>query len=103
MTKQRIIVHYYFKKDLEKQGKEYLEKNFFTKAIQAGCQDVGLLQDSENPYHYIATGVWNNVEDAKKFQPIWEEKRQELSNLCSQPIKLEVFTLSEQAKNRWAA
>jgi heme-degrading monooxygenase HmoA len=88
----RALVHYTFKKGMETQGLKFLENELVKKAQTYGCHSIELWQNERNPNVIIGVAVWNDIEDARRFQKQWEEKENELMKFSSEVPKREFFT-----------
>jgi len=102
MTTYRAIVHYHFKKGMEQQGIRFFENELLKKAQEYGCHSIELWQDERDPQHLIGTGMWNSLEEARRFQSHWNEKERELINFCTNTPKREFLkikaTYSEKSR-----
>ena len=105
MANYRAIVHYHFKKGMEEQAIKFIEKELVKKAQKLGCHFIELLQNEKDHSKFIGIGTWNDIEDARRFQSLWEEKEKELMHFCVNEPEREFFTIraSFQEKTRKAA
>ena len=88
MGDYRSIVHYKFKKGMETKGLELLKRELIDKAKAYGCHSIELLQNDKNPSTIVGIAIWNSLDDARRFQTLWQEKEKELSKLCTEsPIR----------------
>jgi hypothetical protein len=93
MGNYRGMVHYTFKKGMEAQGFKILESELIKKAQSYGFHFIELWQNERDPCHVVGIAIWNNLEEARRFQDLWEEKEKELTKLCSEPPKREFLSL----------
>lgn len=91
MHQYRVIVHYRFSKEKEKEGIDFLEEELLKTAKECNCQDVEVWYNEKEPLHTVAMALWDNLEDARKFQAKWESREKELKKYCSEAIYREVF------------
>ena len=82
MTNYRAIVHYKFKKGQEEQGLKFLESELLKKAQELGCHGIELLQSGRDSSTIVGVGHWNSLEEARKFQALWDAKEHELMRYC---------------------
>ena len=76
----RVIVHYHFKKGMEEQGIKFLENELFKKGQEFGCHHIELWQNERDKCIVEGVAIWNDLEDAKRFQSRWELKEKEMVN-----------------------
>lgn len=93
MTTYRALVHYNFKKGMEKQGIKFLENELIKKAQELGCHNIELLHSEHDPSYVIGIGHWNNIEEARAFQSHWNSKEKELVSYCRNTPKREFFKI----------
>jgi len=93
MGNYRAIVHYSFKKGMEAQGLKFLEEELVKKAQNYGCHFIELWQNERDPSIVVGVAIWNDLEDARRFQSKWQEKEQELMQFCTESPKREFFVL----------
>jgi len=93
MQKYRALVHYYFNKGMVKEGIRFLERELIKKAEEYGCHDVEIWQSEKDINYVVGMGTWNSLEDARRFQALWESKEQELTRLCINTPKREFFKI----------
>jgi hypothetical protein len=74
----RVIVHYHFKEGMEEQGIKFLERELIKKGQELGCHYIELWQNDRDASIIEGVAVWNNIEDARRFQSRWEKKEKEL-------------------------
>jgi len=80
----RVIVHYHLKKGTEEQAIQFLENELINKGKDFGCHYIELWQKEKDPSILEGVAVWNDLEDAKRFQSMWETKENEFVNkFCS--------------------
>jgi quinol monooxygenase YgiN len=100
--KFRAIVTYQFKKGMQEQGFEFLQKNLTDHAKEFGCHEIEFLIDERNPQHVIGTGLWHSVAEAKNFQSKWTNIEKELIEFCSRPPERKIYKVevhwSEKSK-----
>jgi len=92
----RAIVHYRFKPGMEEKGVEFLKNEMLKLAEKDGCKDIELLADERHPGHWVGTGIWNSVDEARKFQSHWDAKEKELQKFCIEAPKREIFKIERQ-------
>lgn len=83
MQEYRAIVHYYFKKGMEREGIKFLETEMCKKAKELGCHDIEMMQNELDPTHWVGTGIWKDVATAKKFQAYWNSIESHLMKFSS--------------------
>ncbi|NNM43404.1 MAG: hypothetical protein HKM07_03595 [Chlamydiae bacterium] len=102
MSKYRAFVHYHFKKGMEEKGMKFLENELFKKAQTYGCHGLELLQNEVDSCQVLGIGFWNSLEEAKKFQSVWDSKEKELMEFCERKPNREFCkvrtTYAEKAK-----
>lgn len=96
----RAIVHYHLKKGMEGKALKFLENELLKKAKELGCHDIELLQDDKDPLHFIGTGLWNSLNEAKKFQSIWDQKEKEFNEFCTSKPQREFFKIRNHFKEK---
>ena len=89
----RAMTHYYLKEGKVKEGIEFIEKEIVAKAAEMGCHDLNLIQQQNMLNHVIGEGIWETLEEAKKFTPELEEKLEQLSSFCQTPPKREMYKI----------
>jgi hypothetical protein len=102
MGNYRALVHYTFNKGMEAQGLKFLENELVKKAQNYGCHFIELWQNERDPCIVVGVAIWNDLEEARRFQKQWEEKEKELMKFSSEAHKREFFmiksTFVEKAK-----
>ncbi len=102
MGNYRALVHYTFKKGMEAQGLKFLEDELLKKAQTYRCHFIELWQNERDPTIVVGVAIWNDLEDARRFQKQWEEKEKELMKFSAEAPKREFFMLksnfTEKAK-----
>src|SRR5579883_1260385 len=102
MAQYQIIVHYHFKKGMEKEGLRFLETELMKHAREFGCHHLEICQNERDLTDVVGLAIWNSIDEAKKFQSHWEEKESKLISFCTNPPRREVFkvqsTYSEKEK-----
>lgn len=102
MQKYRVIVNYQFKKGMEQQGLKFLENELVKKAQQYGCHNLEIWHSEKEPSHVVGIGYWDSIEDARRFQAIWNEKETQLQRFCTNKPQREFFKVksvyTEKAK-----
>ena len=93
MGNYRALVHYTFKKGMEAQGLKFLETELIKKAQEYGCHFVELWQNEKHPTNVVGVATWNNLEDARRFQSLWQEKEHEMMKFSDGEPKREFFQL----------
>lgn len=93
MGNYRALVHYTFKKGMEAQGYQFLENELVKKAPSYGCHFIELWQNERDPSIVIGVAIWNDLEDARRFQKQWEGKEKELMKFSSEAPKREFYML----------
>ena len=90
----RAIVHYHFKKGMEETGLNFLETELIKKGQEYGSHYIELWQNEKNPSIVEGIGIWDDIDDARRFQSKWESKEKELiSKYCEAEPKKEFFKL----------
>jgi len=93
MGNYRALVHYTFKKGMESEGFKFLENELVKKAQNYGCHFIELWQNERDPSVVIGVAIWNDLEDARRFQSQWEEKEKDLMKFSYEPPRREFFAL----------
>jgi hypothetical protein len=101
MHQYRVIVHYHFKNGMEKEAIRFLEEELLKIAKECKCHDIEVWYNEKNPMHTIGMALWDNLEDARKFQAKWEFKEKELMKYCSAPFHKEIFKVSSDFAKRF--
>lgn len=91
MANYRALVHYHFKKGMEEKGIKFLENELLKKAQEYGCHNIELLQNGHDSSYLIGVGLWHSLEEARKFQAVWDSKEKELIQFCTNRPKREFF------------
>jgi quinol monooxygenase YgiN len=91
MPSYKAIVHYHFKNGKERQGLRFLQNNLIRKAKEYGCHGIELLQEGKNPTFFIGIGTWNSLEEARRFQAIWNKKEKQMNHFCIHRPKRQFF------------
>ncbi|HEY2810453.1 MAG TPA: hypothetical protein VGJ00_03580 [Rhabdochlamydiaceae bacterium] len=94
MTKYKAVVHYRFKEGMEEKGLHFLENELLKKADSYGCHEIELLQSEEDPTHIIGIALWNDIQDARRFQAKWATKEHELLRISADSPKREFFKMA---------
>ena len=92
----RAVVHYHFKKGQEKEGLKYLENELSKAAKAAGARNLEVWYTDKDPTHVVGMGMWNNLDEARKFQSVWESKEKELMKYCSEKPHREVYHVCDE-------
>jgi quinol monooxygenase YgiN len=100
MFKYRALVHYNFKEGDEQKGIKFLENELLKKAKESGCHDFELWHDEHNPQHVIGIGLWNTIEDARKFQSLWSMKERELAHYCREMPHHEIYKIRSSFESK---
>jgi hypothetical protein len=82
MSKYRAIVHYRLKEGMEEKGLHFLETELVRKADSYGCHEIEILHSEEDPTYVIGIALWNDIQDARRFQAKWATKEHELVRTC---------------------
>jgi hypothetical protein len=93
MSNYRAVVHYCFKKGKEEEGLRFLERELIRQAERFGCHHIELLQKERDHTDIVGIALWHDIEDARRFQAMWEMKERELAHLCTHPPKREFFKI----------
>jgi quinol monooxygenase YgiN len=93
MSKYRAVVHYRFKDGMEEKGIHFLENELLKKADTYGCHSIELLRSEDDHTSLLGIAVWNDIEDARRFQAKWATKEHELLHYCSAAPKREFFKI----------
>lgn len=94
MSKYRAVVNYKFKSGMESQGIRFLENELIKKADSYGCHHIEILQSESNPAHVLGVALWNDIQDARRFQARWAAKERELVKMCTESPKREFFKIA---------
>lgn len=97
----RAIVHYYFKKGMEKEGMKYLENELLKAAKAAGAHDIEVWYNEKEPTHVVGMGLWNNLDEARKFQSLWGAKEKELMKYCEKAPHHEIYKVCDEFAKRF--
>jgi heme-degrading monooxygenase HmoA len=100
MSTYKAIVHYHLKKGMEEQGIKFLENELIKKAAEYGCHGIELWQNDRDPTNFIGTGLWNSLEEARKFQAMWQAKEKELMRYCSGAPTREFYKIRSTYKEK---
>ncbi len=84
MSTYKAIIRYHFKRGMEEEGMRFLERELIKKAQIYGCHNLEFLQDEKDHTQIVGIGLWNSLEEAKRFQSHWEAKEHELMKFCTQ-------------------
>lgn len=105
MGNYRAVVHYHFKKGMEEQALKFFENELIKKAQNYKCHLIELLQNEKDHSQFVGIAIWNDIEDARRFQELWKSKEKELMRFCVNEPKREFFKLRThyQEKMRKAA
>lgn len=102
MTKYQAVVHYRFKEGMEDKGIKFLEEELIKKADSYGCHTIEILQSEEDPTYLLGIALWNDIQDARRFQGKWATKEHRLLEYCTESPKREFFkvvtTFTEKQK-----
>ena len=79
----RAVVHYHFKNGMEEEGVRFLERELIKKAKEYGCHDIELWQNDRDPAVFTGVALWNDIQDARRFQSLWEKKEKEFLRYCT--------------------
>ncbi len=94
MSQYRAIIHYHFRKGMEEQGMKFFQRELVDKAPELGCQGIELWQSEKDGSYAVGIGAWNSLEDARRFQNLWDQKEKELLRFCIASPKQEFFKTS---------
>jgi Antibiotic biosynthesis monooxygenase len=83
MSKYRAIVQYRFKEGMEEKGLRFLENELVKKADSYGCHGVEILHSEDDPSLIVGIALWNDIQDARRFQAKWAAKEHEMNHLCT--------------------
>jgi hypothetical protein len=89
----RAIVHYRFKPGMEQKAIEFIKNELFKQAEKDGCKDIEILADERHEGHWVGTGVWNSIDEARNFQSHWNVKEKELQKYCTEAPKREIYRI----------
>ena len=98
MSRYRAIIHYHFKKGMEEKGMKFFQKEIVEKAQELGCQGAELWQSERDRAYAVGIGAWNSIEDARRFQALWDQKEKEILRYCVGAPKQEFFKTSTVAE-----
>jgi hypothetical protein len=93
MPKYKAIVHYNFKKGMEEEGLRFLENELLKKAQDYGCHNIELWQNERDSCCFIGTASWNSLEEARKFQSVWNAKENQLVRYCTNAPTREFYEI----------
>ncbi len=93
MGNYRAMVHYTFKKGMEAQGLKFLENELVKNAQKFGCHYIELWQNDRDPASVVGVAMWNDIEDARRFQKLWESKEREMMKFSSEAPRREFFMI----------
>src|SRR5580700_4710376 len=82
MSKYRAVVHYRCKEGMEEKGLRFLENELVKKADSFGCHSLEILQSEDDPTILLGIALWNDIQDARRFQAKWATKEHEMVNQC---------------------
>lgn len=95
MANYKAIVQYHFKKGMEEQGLKFLDKELIKKAQEYGCHGIELCQNEKDHTYLVGIALWNDIEDARRFQSLWDSKERELLRFCTSTPKREFFRVRD--------
>jgi hypothetical protein len=76
---------------MEEQGMKFFEREILMKAHELGCVGIEMWQNEGDRSYLVGIGAWNSLEDARKFQDVWDMKEMELLRYCTNSPKRELF------------
>jgi len=94
MSKYRAVVNYRFKSGMEHQAMKFLENELMRKGDSYGCHNIEILQSELDPTHVLGVALWNDIQDARRFQARWAAKERELVKMCTETPKREFFKIA---------
>lgn len=94
MSRYRAVVNYRFKSGMEHQAMKFLENELMRKGDSYGCHNIEILQSELDPTHVLGVALWNDIQDARRFQARWAAKEHELVKMCSEAPKREFFKIA---------
>src|ERR1700733_4136610 len=94
MDKYRAVVNYRFKSGMEHKALKFLEDELIRKGDSYGCHNIEILQSELDPTHVLGVALWNDIQDARRFQARWAAKERELVKMCSETPKREFFKIA---------
>lgn len=80
MSKYRAVVHYRFKEGMEEKGLHFLENELIKKADMFGCHSIEIMSSEDDPTIVLGIALWNDIQDARRFQAKWATKEHEMMN-----------------------
>jgi hypothetical protein len=83
MSKYRAIVQYRFKEGMEEKGLRFLENELVKKAESYGCHEIEILHSEDDPTYVVGIALWNDIQDARRFQAKWATKEHEMGDLLT--------------------
>ena len=90
----RALVRFHFKPGMEEQGLMFLENELVKKGKEFNCHYIELWQNEKDKTWVDGIAVWNDLEDAKRFQALWEKKEKEMvAKFCQEEPKREFCKL----------
>lgn len=101
MHMYRAIVHYHFKKGQEKEGMRFLEDELAKAAKAAGSGELEVWYSERESEHVIGMGIWNSLDDARRFQSTWESKEKELMKFCTEKPHREVYRVCDSFAKKY--
>ena len=93
MSKYRAVVHYRFKEGMEEKGIHFLENELIKKADTFVCHSIEILHSEDDPTYVLGIALWNDIQDARRFQAKWANKEHELVKYCTDSPKREFFKI----------
>lgn len=93
MSKYRAIVHYRFKEGMQDKGLHFLENELVKKADTFGCHGIEILHSEDDPTSVIGIALWNDIQDARRFQAKWATKEHALVSYCTSSPKREFYKI----------
>jgi hypothetical protein len=78
---------------MEEKGLRFLENELVKKADSFGCHGIEILHSEEDPTYVVGLALWNDIQDARRFQAKWAAKEHELVHFCTSSPKREFFKI----------
>lgn len=83
MSKYRAIVQYRFKEGMEEKGLRFLENELVKKGDSFGCHGIEILHSEDDPTYVVGIALWNDIQDARRFQAKWATKEHEMGHFLA--------------------
>jgi hypothetical protein len=94
MSAYKAVVHYHFKKGMEKKGEKFIEDELIKAAERCGCHDIEFCKDKKDACHFVGMGTWDSLQEGEKFHKQWIANEKELMKYCTHRPHRDVFEIT---------